>query len=461
MDAAAAAVERRVGRGAIWAFAGRILGVLAQVALLALLPRYVTPAEFGAFTLLTNLMMIFGIIGVVGLNDGNVRFLAEAAARGDGDRLRFLVRGGLRLTFFASVLCGAVAGLGLWLSGHSLLGLGSPVFLCGSVAIGIVLLALQLFAAESLRGLHHLRAASFLSGGAMGGALTTAVFVVAATIAVLFGVRSVTALQGFYLASLAAVLPLSLWLLSRTTANALAALPQSGIDSYTLGQLFRDGLPYLGVHLLVFATMNADLWLVNAFCSMSDVGLYSAARRWMLAVAIAGQIAAQATVSSIPDLAARGRLAELELLLRRAALWAWLPSAAVSVVLLTVPGWVLGVVSGPEYAAVAPVLQILAAGNLLVACFGNPIHVLIMTGRQYVGLAVYAVAALLLAIGGAWAGAKYGLVGVATATAICTVLQSGLSWWLAKRLVGVWTHPSRNLRASAPATNTLSCEAAR
>lgn len=231
MDAAANVVERRVGRGAIWAFAGRILGVLAQVALLALLPRYVTPAEFGAFSLLTNLMMIFGIIGMLGLNDGNVRFLAEAAARGDSGRLRFLLRGGLMLTLVASCVCGVVAGIGLLFSGHSMLGLASPTFLAISVGVGVVLLALQLVSAESLRGLHNLRAASFLSGGGTGGALTTAVFIVAASVGVALGYRSLTALQGIYLASLAAVLPLTLFCSGKRAAKSWRACLRRDLTS--------------------------------------------------------------------------------------------------------------------------------------------------------------------------------------------------------------------------------------
>jgi O-antigen/teichoic acid export membrane protein len=254
---------------------------------------------------------------------------------------------------------------------------------------------------------------------------------------------SLTQVLFAFLTALAITLPICFLLLQLAKRRTLAELgePTADFVAPRLGEMTSVAIPLMFVHLLVFFTMNADLWILEAFCDLEKVGLYAAARRLMLAVSIPCQIAAQATMSSIPDLAIRRQLPALEQLLRRSALISAVVAFAIGGVLLAMPEFILATVCDAEYAAAAPILVVLCLGNLVVALCGNAIHALIMTGRHFYGLVVYAIAAVVLAVGGPLAAQAYGAIGVATVASSCLALQNVASWWLAKRYVGVWTHP--------------------
>lgn len=444
--------ERRIGRGALWALAGRGLGVLATALMVAALPRFLTKEQYGAFSLIMILAMFASIIGTLGLNDGCVRLLAEAAALRNGTRLRYVLRTSLFLTAGLATITGLVGSAWLVTQNQNIVALTTPTWLFFTVLGMVVLLALQLVTAESLRGLHDIRFASVMSGGGSGGPLATLLFV--GIVSVLYfsspganqsAARQISLTQVLLSFSLALLvtLPVCLVLLRRARTRALTEIGESNenLVAPQLRDMTSVSIPLMFCHLLVFFTMNADLWILEAFCDLEKVGLYAAARRIMLAVSVPGQIAAQATMSSIPDLAVRGQLRSLETMLRRSALISALLSFAIGLVLLARPEFVLAIVCDKAYAAAAPVLVILCLGNLVVVLCGNAIHALTMTGHHFYGLIVYAIAAAALAIGGPFAAQAHGEVGVALVASGCVAVQSVVSWWLAKRYVGVWTHP--------------------
>ena len=60
----------------------------------------------------------------------------------------------------------------------------------------------------------------------------------------------------------------------------------------------------------------------------------------------------------------------------------------------------------------------------------------------YGTLIVNLVAAMALATLGSWAVIHFGIIGLAIASASVVTMQSFSLWLLARRLVGVWTHPT-------------------
>jgi O-antigen/teichoic acid export membrane protein len=165
MTAEGQSSERRVGRGAIWALAGRGLGVVATALMGAALPRFLTKEQYGAFSLIAVLAMFASVIGTLGLNDGCVRLLSEAAALKDVGRLRYILRMSLLLTISLATITGLIAAIWLVTLNPNIVALSTPMLLFLAVLGTVILLALQLVTAESLRGLHDIRIASMMSGG--------------------------------------------------------------------------------------------------------------------------------------------------------------------------------------------------------------------------------------------------------------------------------------------------------
>jgi hypothetical protein len=61
-------------------------------------------------------------------------------------------------------------------------------------------------------------------------------------------------------------------------------------------------------------------------------------------------------------------------------------------------------------------------------------------------LAVNSLDALAMVALGTWAASAYGIVGLALASTLVVASHSIVIWVLARKLVGVWTHPTYSLR---------------
>ena len=104
-------------------------------------------------------------------------------------------------------------------------------------------------------------------------------------------------------------------------------------------------------------------------------------------------------------------------------------------------GPVLELLFGPFFRQAALPLSILGVGQLFLVCAGGSGCALEMTGHQMGSLIVNLMAALGLAIMGTWAARHFGIVGLAVASSSVITAQSLGMWLLARKLVGVWTHP--------------------
>ena len=75
-----------------------------------------------------------------------------------------------------------------------------------------------------------------------------------------------------------------------------------------------------------------------------------------------------------------------------------------------------------------------------------------MSGNHHASLIVNALTATLLLTVGSWAAWRYGITGLAVASASVVALQSVVLWLLARHIVGVWTHPWLRVSLRPPET---------
>ena len=101
----------------------------------------------------------------------------------------------------------------------------------------------------------------------------------------------------------------------------------------------------------------------------------------------------------------------------------------------------LGTIFGESYAGAAPVMLPLVLGQLRRVLFGNPAHVLTMTGRHQYVIRMNAWSTGVLDCRRAVVGSVLaGPVGLAIGSAASIALQNGVLWWIAHKELGIWTN---------------------
>jgi O-antigen/teichoic acid export membrane protein len=417
-----------------------MIGIVATMLGNILAARLLTPAEFGWYLIFATIIAIGAILGMAGLNEAGLRLVAECLGQGNASRARSYARASLKIVGASSLIVAGAIGLALCFIFPAS---RQPLLAAALIAIGLVFMASQQLAAELARGFGELRIASLFSGGQSGGSLTNLLFFIALAAVWISGVRpSALFVTGLLVGAVAVTCPLSfagLWQAMRVAPQPEADLhPEPSAPRLT--ELFSISIFLLANQALAFVSQQADLWIGGAVLPDEQVGLFGAAKRSVLVVAMPVQMAMFTIVASIPRLHVQSRASELEALVRGAATAAAVPALAAAAIIVAFPALFLSLLLGDAYAGGSTPLLVLVAGHLVLVLSGNPQHLLIMTGRHRVVLAVNCLSALVLVVAGVLLARAFGMVGLAAASAISLAVFNGLLWWIAHRELKVWTH---------------------
>ena len=449
-------IHDKLRTGAGWVVGSRIVGIGATLAANILAARLLGPSEFGTFLFLTTVIAFGSILAMAGLNEAGLRFASETLALGDVALARRYLRQSI------AVVCVASAAATLLTAGSIAFyemrsgSLTRALPIAAVVGLGVLALAWQQLAAESLRGWQDLRLASLFSGGQSGGPISNVLFLTAlGAMAVLTQRLTAITTVGLSVAAVWITLPVVWTCVRRVTATAgplelrsdsppppvhSVEAPAKVAQPQSMWQLASVGLALMLIQLLAFGSQQFDIWIGDAVLEEESLGLYGAAKRCLLISAMPVQMAMLSVVSSIAHLHARGERKQLERVLRTSAGLAAMPSLAALALLVAMPETVLRLIFGGSYSGAAPIVLMLAAGHLVLVLSGNPIHTLAMTGHHRLALVVNLLAAIVLVAAGAIGARMYGAMGLAAASAASLATQNILLWWLAHRYVGVWTH---------------------
>jgi O-antigen/teichoic acid export membrane protein len=440
------APHRGVARSALWVLIARGWSVLATAALSILLPRWFgeNVTACGEAILLISLVGIAAMVASFGLPETMIRLVAGRLAQGEPGAVRLLLRRCSLLLLGTSLTTAVITAGYYWLHGFAWFHLPGSTLLAVVVAVAIVALAWQMVDAAVLRGLHDVKWANLLSGGQSGGPI--AVTGLLGMLAIVFWIWPATAVTStlvtqLLMAAIVGTAGLTFWRLWKVLP-AKAEVDATAAHVPTIFELALDALPIALSQVAAFCTLSADLWLTGSFLGTEDVAYYGSAKRLVLLLGVPEQLAMLTIIAIIPDLYARGRLLELQRVVRQAVTLAALPAVIAAAVLICLPQLVLSVTFGESYVVGASVLVILTLGQLTANCLGPCGYVLLMTGRRWTVFAITlscGVAAIVLGAAGAYFG---GMKGLAIAAASCTAAQIILEWLAARWLVGIWCHAS-------------------
>ncbi len=444
-------LRRRLLSGSTWASGGRIGGAMLGIVTNGLLARLLSPQELGAYFLALSIVSLGAVVGSMGLPKTVVRLVAENMGLDRSGRTLRAIRTVLGLGVLgtlgislAYLLAGDLVGE-LFQPQYSSLLVGVTGLMAGWIAIAVV----QEITAETFRGFHDIRLATLLGGLATGGKSGGVIMrVLLLGILALLWVRSAeTSLATVLLVSIGSgsvSVLLSIWLLyAKVSSLGSSQETQQEEESVSAKEVLEDAIPFLAIALTSFMLLSADIWILGALGSGTDVAVYGAASKLVTFVAMPLLIVNLVLPPIVAEMYAQGKMSQLERTLRTFSTLAGVPSLLVLAVFMLLGGPILGLVySKPIYysGTAVLVLVILSAAKLIAVWSGSCGLVLQFTGHQTSMLRVSLLTSPLFFVVAILATQRYGSVGVACAAGLTTTLQNVIMVMLAKRKTGMWTH---------------------
>lgn len=445
-------LKRRLLKGGVWGFAGKVGTGFALLAINAVLARLLSPEEMGVYFILYSLVWLLATTAEFGMGHGSVRFIAEALGMERRGRAAVAVRRSLLVALTGGVVVGIVWALAAGPVVARRI-MDSPTMAGVVVLTGgwVFALTIQSVLAEIFRGFHDIRKSAIYGG------LATSLLILAGLLAAWALDVAVDLSFAILLIIGAIILNLAVGLqrlhaepgVSLLAANPSAATAEragerarddsSLEDGFSLRKMMAVAWPIWISTILLHVSKQADLWVLGALAGESDAALYGGAARLAEVIFVPLLVVNAVVPPIIAEWFTAGRDDELETALQTTATAAAVPAALALAAFVLAGPFVLGIAYGNFYRQASTVLAILAAGQFFSSWTGTCGLTLIMTGHELVMMAITVVSSTYL-IGGAMVVARaHGAVGVALVAASAKVLQDFLYLVFARRKTGMWT----------------------
>ncbi len=412
-------VQAAFARGAAGAFALKVAGAGLALAVHAALTRTLGSQGYGDFVVGLTVASVLALVAKLGLEGVLLRFVAAYEVQ----RAWGLLRGVLTFSFATVAISSCVLALGaaailLALESHLRRDLWAALSL--SCAL-IPLMALGQLRSSALRGLRRVVRAD----------LPEAVLVPTLVLLLLLladrylewasptpGGAAGTAL--YVVAGLGAGVLGGVWLLRALPTGSREAAPEYSRGAWV--EVARSLFLVSAMHTLLAQT---DVLLIGALAGTAEAGLYNVAAR-ISGLALFGLHAANSIVAPlISRYHAQGARESLQALLTLSVRVSFLFAAGTALALFFLAEHVL-TLFGEDFLDARAALSVLLVAHLANVGAGSVGFLTMMTGRQEVAARTFAVAAIANILLNALLVPRWGALGAATSTALCTGLWNGL-----------------------------------
>lgn len=420
---------RELAGGASIAFGLRLIGGGFAFLFNLLLARMFGADGVGIYFLALSLGSVAAVAGKLGMDNALLRFTAVHAEKGQWAAVRGLYRGGVTLSLLASGACSALLLLGAPVLATHLFGRPELVGPIRAMALAVVPVVVALLHVELLRGLHRIFESQLLQWGALRGFPVVVLLVMGTRFGVMGAIWAYTC--G---AAATALIGILLW--RRRTHAASLAKPRFPLD-----KLLGSAIPSFGVGLLGLAMDWSGIIVLGIFESNHVVGVFSAASKTAI---LSTYVLAAVNVVAAPKfsaLYAKGDAEELARTARSVVLLATLLATPFFLALFTIPETILSLF-GTEFTVGAPLLVIIAVGQLVNVLTGPVAYLLMMTGHEHDmrrTLAIFAVLNIALNLSLV---PPLGALGAAIATSVSLIGINSMATYLVHRRLSISLVPS-------------------
>jgi O-antigen/teichoic acid export membrane protein len=419
-------------RDGIWAFAIKLLGVFSSLIVQAILARALMKEELGYYFLLLSVATFGAMVARVGMRQTIVKFVAESLTLNLGARLRKSLK-----IVYLTVTAGTVTVLLIGFTGfgnyliESVFKMSIDTSILWLLGLWMSIIAFQIAVAESFRGLHEVRRATFVDGPA--GNLIIVVMLMAAFIFKDKGVSLADVISIICGALFFNVVGHSILLRQRVSTI-------EGGGNITAREIFSVSVPIYIINLSLFTVGDASFWVAGAFLVATDVADLGVVLKLILLVTMPLLIINLVVQPMISRLFAMDEIDEMEFILRGTSTAASLVSLIITATLLLFPEAVLALVFGPGFSDAKIVLIVLALGKFVHVWAGSSGNVLMLTGHQKDFMLISlvtgagAILAYILCV------ENWGIEGIAIVCATGWAVQNVASVLVVKYRMNIWTH---------------------
>lgn len=436
IETAHSADTAELAQGAGVSFVGRITGRILHLLTQIGIGRLFGPEVYGLYAIGLAILRIGGLASVLGMDTAVLRYGARYQSE-NRDKLRWV----FLLSIGVSILIGAVVGGALFLAAPWLANSVfddvslEPVIRLFSLGIG-PLAGLQVAAVAT-------RISKRMQFSVLSQEITQPALALLLTLVVAFLGLGVLGAVAAMVLSFAAALIVALYYVRRL-------FPEAWKRGASLAGPRRELLMYSvtvsGSRLATMSMHWIDRLALGSFRPAAEVGVYQAAAQSSVLFAIILSSFNNIFSPLVADLWHRGERRRLEAVYRISTKWGLYLSLPFFAVIWSSPSQVLSAVFGPEYAAGAPALKILAVGHMISIGTGGVGLLLSITGhhKRWVLTATAMLAAdlalLLILV------PRYGMLGAAVATSgtLSAMFMLGLAQ--VRRKLRFWPYDQRYLK---------------
>ncbi|MGE0005961.1 MAG: lipopolysaccharide biosynthesis protein [Parvibaculaceae bacterium] len=413
----------RSGRGALTAFAVRVVSALLAFLTQIFLARWMGAFEFGVFSYSWVWVIVLGSLVSAGFATSVVRFLPEYRERQEWRLLRGFLRTGRCIAAGLGILAAILAAL--FVNGRE--GLLEPVYI---LPLTVALVSLPAY------GLTDFQDGVGRAQGWIDLALIPPYIVRPVLLLAFIGIAHALA-HPPGAASAALALAAACWLTALVQYLAqkqrFRSLLPGGRPAYAAALWVRTSLPLLMIEGFTLFILNLDVLLLEYLRVPADrIGIYFAALKTISLIAFVHFSIAAVAMPRFAALHARGERAEIGRFLARMQKWCFWPSLAGALVLLAL-GKPLLWLFGPDFVAAYPVMFILAAGLLARAASGPAQNLLAVSGHQDKGAMILFATLMINAGLGLALIPRFGIEGAAMAIAAAFVFEAIVTILLTRR----------------------------
>jgi O-antigen/teichoic acid export membrane protein len=385
-------------------------------------------SAFGEYAQAVAWMSLLVIVAKLGFDTASLRYLAQYRSQGEHGLLRGFVRTSRRYTWAASmVTAGGLAGACLLLREQ----LSEGVFWCTLFASVL----LPLMAAIQLRE------ASLLAFGRVMSGQTSGVLLPVVLIALVWAVPS---LSGEPLSSQAVVLlhlasaGVTLAVLSLLSRHLFAESFAHAPVEMRAAEWIQVASPLLLVQLLnLLQNSQSGTLMCGVLVDSEAAGLYSAVARVSGVLFLGLQAINTIAAPTIASLYHSGRPVELQQFVRQCAWTSFGFGGTFAVVMLLGGRFVLGLFGDEFIEGYVPML-VMVAGLTIASAMGPVMQLLLMTGRQWDCIKVFAANVCVCLTMGIVIIPELGVLGAALAAALARIGSSLALVLVAHQRHGLW-----------------------
>lgn len=396
---------REVLRGAAIAFLVKIAGAGVAFAFNIYLARALGAQGAGVYFLALSVVTVASVISRFGMDNTLLRFIAAGVSINDWVAIKGVAKKGLLLvSSIALALTVVIAIIADWvaLTIFNKSEMGSVLRI---MALAIFPFSLIMLFAEMLRALKLVLGSQVIQGLLVPVINLMMLYGLVAT----FGLLAAPISYVFATATAAALG----WLLWRKATVQASAI----VGDFSWQRLLGSCIPLYSIALLNEGFVQGFPYLVlGMFSSSVDVGLYGAAMRTSMLVALVLVVVNIMVAPKMAGLYQQKQYQALEQLMRKSTLMMSLAALPVLLIFMLFPGMIMSFF-GESFRSGALVLVILTVGQAVNVICGPVGYFLIMTGQEKLLRKSAFISALILAVTSVSLIPSYGATGAALASA--------------------------------------------